>query len=203
MDKGAEDKRHCVVESAYNVFSSKGFAQTQVTMIAEASHVSTATIYKLFQSKEALFLAAYDYGLDLLEAHVTIGLDNSAPLEGLRVVARSYSALCESPLARRIVRLQISQNGEPGDPNRADGFRLRGLVEAWFHPVLKRCIEAGLLHKDKLNEAHALIIGYIAHQTLTYGLVINENKVAKLTGDYIADEAVRVALLAYGNTAST
>jgi hypothetical protein len=59
-------------------------------------------------------------------------------------------------------------------------------------------VQAGYLKSDKLVEAYALIIGFIAHQTLTYGLVINENKSAKLSGDYLADEAVRVALLAYG-----
>lgn len=197
MDKTIEDRRLDVIAAAYEEFSAKGFAHTQVTMIAEASHVSTATIYKLFQSKETLFLAAYNHGLDILEAHVCSGWESADPLEGLKVIARSYSAICESPLARRIVRLQIAQHGEPGDPGRADGFRLRGLVEAWFSPILKRCAEAGLIDATKLVEVHALIIGFIAHQTLTYGLVINENKTAKLTGNYLADEAVRVALLAY------
>ena len=198
MDKTIEDRKSAVVDAAYQVFSAKGFAHTQVTTIAELSHVSTATIYKLFDSKEKLFLAAYDHGLDILEAHVKVGAVCKDPLEGLQLIARSYAALCESPLARRIVRLQIAQSGEPGDPSRAEGYRLRGLVEAWFHPSLQRCIAAGLLDSTKISEIHALIIGYIAHQTLTFGLVINENKVAKLSGDYVADEAVRVAILAYG-----
>lgn len=198
MDKSIEDKRPAVIEAAYHVFSAKGFAHTQVTTIAEESHVSTATIYKLFESKEMLFLAAYDHGLDILEAYVCARIESDDPLEGLKVVARSYAAMCNSPLARRIVRLQIAQPGEPGDAGRADGFRLRGLVEAWFNPILERCVQAGYLKSDKLVEAYALIIGFIAHQTLTYGLVINENKTAKLSGDYLADEAVRVALLAYG-----
>lgn len=198
MDKTIEDKRLAVIEAAYLEFSAKGFAHTQVTVIAEASHVSTATIYKLFQSKESLFLAAYNHGLDILEAHVCSGWENADPLDGLKVIARSYAAMCESPLARRIVRLQIAQHGEPGDPGRADGFRLRGLVEAWFSPILQRCAQAGYFQSLKLVEVHALIIGFIAHQTLTYGLVINESKTAKLSGDYLADEAVRVALLAYG-----
>ncbi len=203
MDKTIEDKRPAVIEAAYQVFSAKGFSHTQVTTIAEQSHVSTATIYKLFDSKEKLFLAAYDHGLDILESHVCAGSVCADPLQGLKVIARSYAALCESPLARRIVRLQIAQSGEPGDPGRAEGFRLRGLVEDWFHPCLERCISAGLLDGTKKLEAHALIIGFIAHQTLTYGLVINENKTAKLSGDYIADEAVRVALLAYGTNQLT
>ena len=198
MEKNIEDKRSSVVAAAYQVFSAKGFAHTQVTTIAEASHVSTATIYKLFQSKETLFLAAYDHGLDILENHASTGADCLDPVEGLRVIARSYAALCDSPLARRIVRLQIAQSGEPGDQNRADGFRLRSLVEAWFYPSLERCIKAGHLQESKITETYALIIGFIAHQTLTYGLVINENKTAKLSGDAIANEAVRVALLAYG-----
>ena len=198
MDKSMDDRRQDVVAAAYHVFSKKGFTHTQVSMIAEESHVSTATIYKLYESKEALFLAAYNHGLDILEVHVSAGTDCADPLEGLRIIARSYAALCDSPLARQIVRLQIAQNIEATDTVRADGFRLRGLVEAWFHPILQRCADGGFLRHDKLSEAHALIIGFIAHQTLTYGLVINENKKAKLSGDIVANEAVRVALLAYG-----
>jgi AcrR family transcriptional regulator len=198
MDKSIEDRRDMVIEVAYKEFSAKGFAHTQVTVIAELSYVSTATIYKLFASKEALFLAAYNHGLDILETHVRAGKASNDPIESLRTVARSYAAVCDSPLARRIVRLQIAQNSEADDPAHADGFRLRSLVDDWFQPILKRCADAGFLQGDKLVEAYALIIGFIAHQTLTYGLIINENKTAKLSGDKVADEAVRVALLAYG-----
>lgn len=198
MDKTIEDKRPAVIAAAYQVFSTKGFAQAQITTIAENSHVSTATIYKLFQSKETLFLSAYEHGLDILEGHLSSGLEHEDPREGLKLIARSFAAMCDSPLARRIVRLQIAQNGEPGDPCRAEGFRLRSLVEAWFQPILTRCSEAGFLQMAKLPQVHALIAGYISHQTLIYGLVINENKVAKVSGDHLADEAVRVALLAYG-----
>jgi AcrR family transcriptional regulator len=198
VDKNIEDKRCAVVEAAYRAFSTRGFAHAQVTAIAEDSHVSTATIYKLFSSKEALFLAAYNHGLDILAAHVHAGWEVGDPLEGLKVIARSYASMCNSPLARRIVRLQIAQHCEPNAAVRADGFRLRALVETWFRPVLDRCVEAGLFQSGALPRVHALIIGYIAHQTLTYGLIINENKTAKMSGDDLADEAVRVALLAYG-----
>lgn len=198
MDKNIEERREAVVKTAYREFSAKGFANTQVTIIAEQSHVSTATIYKLFPSKEALFLAAYNHGLDILESHVHTSKDCVDPVEGLRTIACSYAAICDSPIARRIVRLQIAQSSEADSPAHADGFRLRGLVDAWFQPILTRCADAGLLRKDKLVEAYALIIGFIAHQTLTYGLIINENKTAKLSGDSVANEAVRVALLAYG-----
>jgi hypothetical protein len=70
-------------EAAYQIFSAKGFAHAQVTAVAQACHVSTATIYKLFPSKEVLFLAAYHYGLDLLEAHVLNSSACDDPREGL------------------------------------------------------------------------------------------------------------------------
>jgi AcrR family transcriptional regulator len=200
MDKSIEDRRETIIEAAYNEFSTKGFTHTQVTVIAELSHVSTATIYKLFSSKEELFLAAYNHGLDILESHVCEGVQTIDPVESLLIIARSYAAICDSPLARRIVRLQIAQNVDAEDKAHADGFRLRGLVDAWFQPVLKRCADAGHFRHEKLVEAYALIIGFIAHQTLTYGLIINENKTAKLSGHKVANEAVRVALLAYGST---
>ena len=80
MDKSVEDKRGAIIEAAYQVFSARGFAHSQVVTIAELSHISTATIYKLFDSKEKLFLAAYDHGLDILESHVCAGSVCAGPL---------------------------------------------------------------------------------------------------------------------------
>jgi hypothetical protein len=140
----------------------------------------------------------HDHCSLVLEAHVHASKATSDPIERLRTVARSYAAVCDSPLAKRIVRLQIAQNNDADDPSHADGFRLRHVVDDWFQPILRRCADAGFLKIDKLVEAYALIIGFIAHQTLTYGLIINESKTAKLSGDKVADEAARVALLAYG-----
>jgi hypothetical protein len=54
------------------------------------------------------------------------------------------------------------------------------------------------LHRSDLAFAHALLTGFIEHQTLMYGLVINENKSARFSGHAVADEAVAIVLSAYG-----
>lgn len=49
-------KRKDILESAVQVFSERGFEGASMDKIAEEAHVSKITIYKHFQSKEALFI---------------------------------------------------------------------------------------------------------------------------------------------------
>jgi AcrR family transcriptional regulator len=197
-EQNLEERRSDVIKAAFEHFTQKGFSRAQVTQIAEQSHVSTATIYKLFPSKEALFVEAYEHGLDLLADFALQWSTYPDAQEGLRYVARRYAALLDSPLTRRVVRMQIAQNSEPAGPGRTTGYRMRALVEAAFSPILTRCQAEGIFQIGTIEKAHALLTGFIEHQTLIYGLIIDEQRVADFAGDLVADEAVRVALLAYG-----
>jgi AcrR family transcriptional regulator len=197
VDRAIEERRASVVKAAFEVFTSLGFARSQITAIADASHVSTATIYKLFDSKEALFRAAYEYGLDWLKSIELNDTSIADPADALRYVARRYADMLNSPVTRRIVRMQIAQNSTPAGDGRTEGRSMRALVEANFRGALQRAAATNLLDKDRLYQAHAMITGFIEHQTLTYGLIIDEETVGPFSGDELADEAVRVACLAY------
>lgn len=197
VDASIEERRASVIKASFEVFTNFGFARTQVTAIAEISHVSTATIYKLFESKEALFRAAYDYGLEWLKS---IKLDDETiadPGEALGHIARRYAELLNSPVTRRIVRMQIAQNSTPAGEGRTEGRAMRALVEGSFRRALERAAAARLLDRERLYQAHALITGFIEHQTLTYGLIIDEETIGPFSGDDVADEAVRAAFAAY------
>jgi AcrR family transcriptional regulator len=197
VDGANEDKRAQVVRAAFAVFTEYGFSRAQVTAIAEASHVSTATIYKMFESKEALFKAAYDYGIDWLHGVELADPSIRDPLAALHHVARRYAEILNSPTARRIVRMQIAQNTTPAGDGRTQGFSMRAIVENGFADALAACARAGLLEVSSLSHAHALLTGFIEHQTLIYGLIIDEDRVADFSGTDLAEEAVRATLLAY------
>lgn len=197
MDISLEEKRENVVQAAFEVFTALGFARAQVTAIAELGHVSTATIYKMFDSKESLFRAAYEHGLKWLNARVLNDPSISDPVESLRHVARNYAATLNSPMSRRIVRMQIAQNTVPAGDGRTQGFSMRALVEGSFRDSLQKCVAHGLIEAADVAKAHALITGYIEHQTLIYGLIIDEDRVGPFSGPELADEAVKAALLAY------
>jgi AcrR family transcriptional regulator len=198
MDMADEQRRAAVLDTAWSLFSERGFARTQMTAIAEACHISTATIYKLFPSKEELFTAAFKNALHRLSGLATAAMDLPDPVDALYIVARIYAQVLCQRVTRQLVRIQISQNTNSAGHGRAAGNALRDIVEGSFIPVLQRCARAGIIAEETVWRAHALIAGFIEHQTLMFGLVIDETKQAEFTGDDLANDAVRAALLTYG-----
>ncbi len=102
---------------------------------------------------------------------------------------------------RQLIRQQIAQNTPVAGPGRAAGNAVRARVEGFFIPILQRCARAGLIDEANLHRAHALIAGFIEHQTLIFGLVIDETKTAHFNGEELARDAVRAVLLTYGQQA--
>ena len=53
------DKREAILEAALDLFVERGFHGTAVPLIAERAEVGTGTIYRYFESKEAIVNALY------------------------------------------------------------------------------------------------------------------------------------------------
>ncbi len=66
----SEDTRERILDAALNVFSNKGYHDTRMDEIVEASETSKGSIYFHFPNKERLFLALVDQFADLLERKV-------------------------------------------------------------------------------------------------------------------------------------
>jgi TetR/AcrR family transcriptional regulator, fatty acid metabolism regulator protein len=66
-----EESRERILDKALDLFSSKGFQETDLGEIAEAARASKGAIFFHFPSKERLFLALVDQFADLLERRVT------------------------------------------------------------------------------------------------------------------------------------
>jgi AcrR family transcriptional regulator len=65
-----ESQRGRMLVAMSEAVAEKGYAQTAVADVIERAGVSRKTFYEHFANKEACFLAAYDAGVDLLEAAI-------------------------------------------------------------------------------------------------------------------------------------
>ena len=63
-------KREAVLAAATQLFARQGYENTEVDAIAAAAGVAKGTIYFHFQTKEKLFLAVADFGMNRLSEHV-------------------------------------------------------------------------------------------------------------------------------------
>ncbi|MBZ0281477.1 MAG: TetR/AcrR family transcriptional regulator [Anaerolineae bacterium] len=71
-EKTGENKqvRERILDAALNIFSGKGYHDTRIDEIVEASNTSKGSIYFYFPNKEKLFLALVDQFADLIERQV-------------------------------------------------------------------------------------------------------------------------------------
>lgn len=67
FDNIAEEKRKKILDVAVSEFSSKGFENANINVIAKLAGVSVGSLYKYFDTKTDLFLTSVNYGLSYLE----------------------------------------------------------------------------------------------------------------------------------------
>ena len=78
-------RRDQILTAAHGVFASRGFRQATVGDIAEAAGIAKGTLYLYFKSKDDIYWAAMNRGLDGLQALTTAALERvNHPREKLR-----------------------------------------------------------------------------------------------------------------------
>lgn len=84
-------RRRQILEIATRQFAQNGFAATDVQCVADELEVGKGTIYRYFPSKEALFLAAVDQGMQQLKVAVDLAADRAeTAIERVELAVRAY-----------------------------------------------------------------------------------------------------------------
>ena len=76
MESDPNSTKGRILDAALDIFSRKGFYNTRLDEIVDASHTSKGAIYFHFPNKERLFLALVDQFADLLERRVVDAIQN-------------------------------------------------------------------------------------------------------------------------------
>lgn len=80
-----------VLSAATAMFAEHGFQDTDVQDVADAASVGKGTVYRLFPTKRALFLAAADRAMQLLHADVQAAVNPADdPLNQIACAIRAY-----------------------------------------------------------------------------------------------------------------
>ncbi len=97
-DPELESRRRTeILDCAATHFASSGFAATDVQVIANQLGIGKGTIYRYFATKEQLFLAAVERGLQELTAEMDRTLEDAVedPVEQTRRAIRTYLGFFE------------------------------------------------------------------------------------------------------------
>jgi AcrR family transcriptional regulator len=131
---------------AGKVFAAKGFQNTDVQVIAQELGISKGTIYRYFSSKEKLFLATVQKGVECLQEHTHRSLNAPGdPLTRLRAATTAYLEFFERyPL---LVELFIQERVVFRGKRRSVYFEVGDAAQAPFRSLVKELISTGRLRK--------------------------------------------------------
>ncbi len=108
--KLTEKKRESIIQAAIDEFREQGFLGAKTTRIAQRAGVSSRTLYRHFESKEALFDAISAIMVERCQSMKSIGYDPSQPLDAqLTAALHRYIALITDEATIGLTRLVISE----------------------------------------------------------------------------------------------
>ncbi|MBW8871748.1 MAG: TetR/AcrR family transcriptional regulator [Leifsonia sp.] len=123
----ADDRRETVLDSAIAVFAASGYLGTPIAAIASDADISPAYVFKLFPSKESLFVASLDRCFERIEAALEAGAraaDGGTPAAILDAMGGAYAELISD---RSLLMLQVHAQSASDVPEIREALR-RGLA---------------------------------------------------------------------------
>lgn len=168
-----EETRLLIVEAATNAFLAKGFGRTNMNAIAQAIGASKKTIYRLFDTKEALFMATIQKFSTMLHwpADRDGAIDAGLAEQDLRRFLRDLSRLVLSAEVIAWNRLVYAE--APHFPGMARAFYQAGpqhnitALADWLE--IQR--ENGIFHLDDSAAAAEMLIGMVISEPLRVAML--------------------------------
>lgn len=157
-------RRQQILDAAALVFAQHGYGNTDVQFVADTLQVGKGTVYRYFPSKEALFLAAVDRGMQRLTERFAAEVYTIAePLEQMEHALRVYLAFFrEHP---EYVELLILERAEFRDRKKPTYFEHRDAHMQRWHELFRNLISEGRM-RDVPVERTAEVLGDLVYGTM-------------------------------------
>jgi AcrR family transcriptional regulator len=119
----AEVRRPLVAAGAVREFARGGFHGTTVADVAGAAKISPAYVFKLFPSKEKLFVAALDECFEQIVSALSVGADNATAQDPGAVLFAMGGAYADLIKDRTLLMLQVHAQSAADIPEIGDALR--------------------------------------------------------------------------------
>ncbi len=170
--KPVELRRSEILTAATTVFSERGYRQADCQEVADLAGVGKGTVYRYFDTKEALFTGCLGHALDQLRARVeTAALQVDEPLAKLQAAFHAYFAFFDDH--PEVVELFILERAELGERGASMYFSYSEADREKWLPVIRSLRDAGQLRIDDpdlvLDTLGVLAFGAVVSDRLNVG----------------------------------
>jgi TetR/AcrR family transcriptional regulator, regulator of autoinduction and epiphytic fitness len=191
-----EEKRTAVVRAAMELFLEQGYERTSLQQIGKRADVSTATLFKRFPTKAALFEAMVEDIWAVPPPCPEKALSEN-PAIGLRKMGVSYALLLRSPDMQAIYRLIISEAPRFPDLGHTVYDRAKGPFLKRLQDYLLAQAVAGRLVIDNVEAASNQFLAVITGQSFWPELIGRGCGGTNEDVEQVVEEAVKLMLARY------
>jgi AcrR family transcriptional regulator len=183
-DKGRADD---ILKEATSVFARYGYRNTDVQVIADQLGIGKATIYRKFPTKQELFFAAVDRGMERLHEHLdceSVAHLAKPPIERLRLAIREYFKFFEQN--PDLVELFFQERAEFSDRPEMTFFVHKKRRLAKTRQFIQELVDSGAVRKvsvEKLSD----IFGYALYGCLFVHHLTGKEKTLSQRADDIIE----------------
>lgn len=137
-------RRTEILEEATREFAERGFAATDVQVVADRLGVGKGTIYRYFPSKEELFLATVDLAMTKLRAEVDEAANQAqTPLDRVAAGVKAYLTFFDAHPA--VVELLIQERAQFRDRQQPTYFQHRDANLGPWQELFRELIAEGVV----------------------------------------------------------
>jgi TetR/AcrR family transcriptional regulator of autoinduction and epiphytic fitness len=191
-----EEKRAAAVHAAMELFLEQGYEGTSLQQVAKRADVSTATLFKRFPTKAALFAAIVEEFWEVEPRCASLPATGN-PSAGLRKIGLDYTWRMRRPEMLAIYRLIIGEAMRFPDLGQMLYDKGKGPYLAYLNEYLSAETSAGSLCIADIPKASRQFLAIIAGQVFWPELVVPGCGGTKSEAAEIVDEAVSMMMTRY------
>ncbi len=147
-------KRKTILDAAIEEFSSKGFNAANINIIAKKAGISIGSMYQYFDSKENLFLTAFDEGYKIIEQGLSdikhLDGDLFEKLDGILKLIQKYSR--QYSLLNQLY-LEATTQGI-AEMSRKLSMKMESVSAGFYRKIIEDAIRDGIAD-SRINPATA------------------------------------------------
>lgn len=201
----ADEKRQQILHAARSLFLEQGYTRTSLDGVAKEANVSSATVYKHFSTKDALFGAAVESILSENWQLAPSSLLPQNPRLTLKVAGRQYALILRKPYLEPFLRMLIAESGRVPEMGTQFFQQGREPIVLALGDFIRKATNAGTLFVTE-EQIHVVVRQFLSlidgvliwPRLLRPHLQIDDDEAKRAV-----DEAVELILARYGSKSSS
>ncbi len=164
-DTAARNKR--ILASVLQEWTEVGYLKAQISSVANRAGMSTATLYRLFPDKNALFLEALKFGQSILVDALANYIAHPNPIRDLTEMLRNHAETLAQPAPLQLLLTQriMIFDSKLHDQVCAIATENHQRVKENWHAKIQSLREAGWIKLDQIEWQRCRLVGALEART--------------------------------------